>query len=186
MGQCRWRCPEFVTLQDQGEWHLIYLPRVTVLLYFSASLNARRHQPRVGFRSSFSHSRLDACGSISNLALGDQGEQLPAILRRRQTSRDPLRPQLQGVFEAQLVRVHTGIAGGLRQEQTDHVVGQQMDLQLFLVILRSGSSARPCPLKSTAAADPFVFPFVPRCHGLWGSSKEYLHARLSRKPDMIG
>ena len=54
----------------------------------------------------------------------------------RQTSADPLRPWLYRVFEAQLPRVHAGIAGGLRHEQSDHVVGQQMNPELLFVHLR--------------------------------------------------
>jgi hypothetical protein len=37
------------------------------------------------------------------------------------------------VLEAQIARVYAGIAGGLRHEQADHVLGQQMDPQLFLI-----------------------------------------------------
>ena len=109
---------------------------MTMLLYMLASLGARRFQPRVGFRPSFPHPRLDAYGSMADPALGDQREQALAILRVRQASRALLCPQLHRVLEAQLTRVYAGIAGGLRHEQPDDVVGQQMDPQLFLVHLR--------------------------------------------------
>ena len=57
-----------------GEWHLLWLVRMTMLLDMSASLSARNLQPRVGFGPSFSHSRLDASGSMADPALGDQRE----------------------------------------------------------------------------------------------------------------
>jgi hypothetical protein len=98
---------------------------------------------------SFSHSRLDAPGPMADFALGDQGEQPLVVLRRRQSSRPPLRPQLHRVLEAQAARVHASIAGGLHHEQPDHVVGQQVDSPLCLVHLwRLGSSGRPCRLRS--------------------------------------
>ena len=118
------------------EWHLLCLPRTTMALYFAPSLRTRNLQPWVGFGSSLSHSRLNASGPVAHPALGDQGEQSPAALRGRHPSRDPLGPQLHGVLEAQTARVHAGIAGGLRHEQSDHVIGQQMDPQLLLVHLR--------------------------------------------------
>lgn len=48
------------------------------------------------------------------------------ILRGRQAVRDPLRPQLHRVLEAQVARIQAGIVGGLRHEHADHVAGQQM------------------------------------------------------------
>lgn len=108
---------------------------MTVLRYMSASVGARHLQPGVWFWPSFSHSRLDAPGPMADLALGDQREQPLVVLRRRQPSRQPLRPELHRVLEAQAARVHVGIAGGLRHEQSNHVVGQQMDPQLLLVHL---------------------------------------------------
>ena len=87
-------------------------------LYLSSSLGTRNLQPWVGFGSSLSHSRLDASGSAAHAALGDQREQPPAILRGREASRDPLRPQLHSVLEAQLTRAHAGVAGGLRHESS--------------------------------------------------------------------
>jgi adenylate cyclase len=130
--------PEQLTqlMNEYLEWHLLCLPRVTVALDLSSSVGARDLQPRVGLGSSFSHSRLDTARPIAHPALGDQCEQSPTVIRGRQTARDPLRPQLHRVLEAQATRVHAGVAGGLRHEQADHVVGQQMDPQLFLVHLR--------------------------------------------------
>ena len=103
---------------------------------FLARLVTRNLQPGIGLGSSLSHSRLDAPRPIADPALGDQRKQAPAILRGRQTPRDPLRPQLHGVLEAQVTRVDAGIARGLRHQQPDQVVRQQMDPQLLLVHLR--------------------------------------------------
>lgn len=86
---------------------------MTMPLDMTANPGARNLQPWVGLGSSLSHSWLDACGPVANPALGDQPEEMPTILRRRQTSRDPLRPQLHGVFEAQVARINTDMAGGL-------------------------------------------------------------------------
>ena len=93
-------------------------------LDFPAGVGTRNLQPWVGFGSSLSHSWLDAAGPIANPALGDKREQPTAVLRSRQTSRDPLRPQLNSVLEAQIARVYASITGGLRHEQANHVVGQ--------------------------------------------------------------
>ena len=109
---------------------------MTMPLEVSADLVARLFQPRAGFGPSLSHSWLEPSGPINHLALGDQREQPPVVAHGRQTSRELIDTQLHGVFEAQLTQVDTGMAGGLRHEQADHVVGQQMDPQLFLVHLR--------------------------------------------------
>lgn len=77
---------------------------MTMPLDMTASLGARYLQPRVGS----SHSRLNASGPIAHPALDSQREQQPAIQRRGQTSRDPLRPQWRGVLEAPLAWVYTG------------------------------------------------------------------------------
>jgi hypothetical protein len=108
---------------------------MTMLLDMSAGLGTRHLQPGIGFGPSFSHSRLDASGPMTNPALSDQREQSLAILRGRKSSRHPLGPQLHRVLEAQAARVHVGIASGLRHEQSDHVVGQQMDPQLLPSLL---------------------------------------------------
>jgi hypothetical protein len=63
------------------KWHLLCLPRVPMALDLSSSLRARNFQPRVGFGSSLSHSRLNASWPVAYLALGDKCEQAPAILR---------------------------------------------------------------------------------------------------------
>ena len=110
--------------------------RMTMPLEVSASLVAILFQPRAGFRPSLTHSWLEPSGPINHLALGDKREQTPVVAHGRQTSREPLDTQLHGVFEAQLTQVDIGMAGGLRHEQANHVVGQQMDPQLFLVHLR--------------------------------------------------
>jgi len=83
---------------------------------FSAGLGAWNLQPWVGFGSSFSHSWLDSPRAMTHPALCDQREQACAILLGRQASRDPLRPQLHSVFEAQVTRVYPSIAGGLRHK----------------------------------------------------------------------
>ena len=46
--------------------------------------------------------------------------------------RGPFGPQLYGVLEAQLSRMNAGIHSGLRHQQTDQVVGEQMNPQLLL------------------------------------------------------
>ena len=98
--------------------------RMAMRLYVLTSLGAWHLQPRVGFGPSLSHSWLDTPGPTADLALSDQREQPLAIARAGKSSRYPLRPQLQGVLEAQAAWVHVGVAGGLRHEQPDHVVGQ--------------------------------------------------------------
>ena len=105
-------------------------------LYVLTSLGAWHLQPRVGFGPSFSHSGLNTSGPTADLALSDQREQPLAIIRAAKPSRQPLRPHLHRVLEAQASWIDVGIAGGLRHEQSDHVVGQQVDPQLFLVHLR--------------------------------------------------
>ena len=72
---------------------------------------------------------------MADSALGDQREQPLVVLRRTNPSRHPLGPKLHRVLEAQAARVHIGVAGGLRHEKSDHVVGQQMDPQLLLIHL---------------------------------------------------
>ena len=109
---------------------------MTMPLEVLVSLVARLFQPRAGFGPSLSHSWLEPSGPINHLALGDQSEQPPVVAHGRQASRELIDTQLHGLFEAQLTRVDTGTAGGLLHEQADHVVGQQMDPQLFLVYLR--------------------------------------------------
>ena len=109
---------------------------MTMPLEVLVSLVARLFQPRAGFRPSLSHSWLEPSGPINHLALGDKREQPPVVAHGRQSSRELIDTQMHGLFEAQLTRVDTGTAGGLLHEQADHVVGQQMDPQLFLVHLR--------------------------------------------------
>ena len=53
------------------EWHLLWLPVMTVPLDLSAGMSARHLQPGVGFGPSFSRSRLDASGAMANPALRD-------------------------------------------------------------------------------------------------------------------
>ena len=108
----------------KGEWHLLWPMRMTMRLDVLPSLGAWHLQPRVGFGPSLSHSWLDTPGPTADLALSDQREQPLAIIRAGKSSRHPLRPQLQGVLEAQAAWVHVGVAGGLRHEQPDYVVGQ--------------------------------------------------------------
>lgn len=88
----------------------------------------------IGFRPLFSHSRLDASGPMAGPALGDQRERLLAILLGRKSARDPLRPQLHRVPQAQAARVHAGIAGGLRHEQSDPVVRTPADGPTLLLV----------------------------------------------------
>lgn len=106
---------------------------MAVLLDLPASVGTWHLQPWVWFWPSFSHSRLDTPGPMADLALGDQREQQLAILRGRKSSCDPLGPQLNRVLEAQATRVHAGIGGGLGHQEADHVVGQQMGLQLLFI-----------------------------------------------------
>ena len=89
-------------------------------------LGARDLHPWVGFEPSLSHSRLDACGPMAHLALGDLREQPMVLVRGR---RGPLCPQLYRVLEAQAARVHACVAGGLRHQQPDHVVGHPIEIE---------------------------------------------------------
>ena len=63
------------------EWHLLCALGMTMLGDFTASLNARDLQPRIGLRPPLSHSWLDASGPLADLALGDQREQRLEFLR---------------------------------------------------------------------------------------------------------
>jgi hypothetical protein len=118
------RVHDDVVMLAELEWHLLWPERMTMRLYVLTSLGAWHLQPRVGFGPSFSHSWLNTSGPTADLALSDQREQPLAIIRAAKPSRQPLRPHLHRVLEAQASRIDVGIAGGLRHEQSDHVVGQ--------------------------------------------------------------
>lgn len=64
-----------------------------------------------------------------------QLEESPAILGGKHSSRNPRRPHLHRVLEAQCSRVHTWVTCSLCPQQSDHVVGQQMNPHLLLVHL---------------------------------------------------
>ena len=85
---------------------------------------------------------------MTHLALRDQREQPSTVVRSRQSARHPLRPQLHRVLEAQVARIHVGVAGGLCHEQSDHVVGQQVNPQLLVVHLCAYFSDRGRPFQS--------------------------------------
>lgn len=86
---------------------------------------SRFFEPMVGFWASFSSPRFDSSGTIVDLGLRDQTEQ-EVIMKRiaGQTLRCPLRPQLHGMFEADVPGVHARVERRLRHQQADHVVGQ--------------------------------------------------------------
>ena len=65
------------------EWHLLCPARMPVPLYMTTRFGARYLQPWIRFRSSFSHSRLNASGPMADLALSDQREQSLVVLRCR-------------------------------------------------------------------------------------------------------
>ena len=86
---------------------------------------SRLFEPMVGFGPTFSGTRLDPAGTVVDLRLRDQAEQ-QFVLRQiaGQALRDPLGPQLHGMFEADVARQHVRVERGLRHQQADHVVGQ--------------------------------------------------------------
>src|SRR5580658_9253534 len=98
-----------------------------------SSLSTRNFQPGVRFGSAFSRSGLDAAGSIGDAQLSNQREQDldRGILMAAQPARDPLAPQLYGVLEAQGARMHGGLHCGLRHQQADQVIGEEMHPELL-------------------------------------------------------
>ena len=97
--------------------------------YLAASLSPGYFQPRVGLGSSFARPRLYSVGPVAHFQLGDQPEQCGVVQRRivREPLRSPLHPHLHGVFEAEFARVYAGTERCLRHEQTNQVVGEQMN-----------------------------------------------------------
>ncbi len=101
-------------------------------------------EPGVGLRSSLSLPGLDAIGAMPDLGLCDQIEQRGLD---RRSAQDPLGPQLAGVLEAQAAWVDPGMVGGLRHQQSDQVVRQQMhprqcsaSMPIVVLMLRRSSS----------------------------------------------
>src|SRR5882757_6373888 len=105
-------------------------------------------QPRVRFGSALSCSRLDASWSVADAQLSDQREQQAnrGVATITQPTRGPFGPQLHGVFETQLAWVHGGCDRGLRHEQADQVVGEEVYPDFLFVHLR-GVAAQLCHLQ---------------------------------------
>ncbi len=107
-----------------------------IALDATASLVARLLEPWIGFWASLSHSWLDTTGSMADPGLGDQRAQTSVIGCGVQSSRGPRGAHLHRVLEADLPWMDAGMAGGLRHELTDHVVGQQVNPKLLLIHAR--------------------------------------------------
>src|SRR3989344_7321601 len=107
---------------------------MSIETYLSASLSPRYFQPRVGLGSSLAGPWFYSSGSVAHFQLGDQPEQ-DGVLRywiAAQTPGSPFRPQLHGMFEAQLAWVYVGVERRLRHEQADQVVSEQVHPQFLL------------------------------------------------------
>src|ERR1035437_586014 len=109
---------------------------MSIPAHLFTSLVARDFQPRIGFGSAFLRPRFDASWPVADGELSDEAEQGGRIGSEIDAMRGPLGPPLYGVFEAQLPRVKAGLECGLRHQQTDQVIGEQMDPQFLLDHLR--------------------------------------------------
>ena len=98
---------------------------MTLSLDAPTCARSRLFEPMVGFGPAFSGTRLAAAGTVIDLRLRDQAEQ-QVVMRRiaGQALREPLDPQLHGMFEADVARQYVRGERGLRHQQADHVVGQ--------------------------------------------------------------
>ena len=95
-----------------SERHLLEFP-ITILSVNSAPrVRPIQLESVVGFGPAFSGTRLDAAGTIIDLRLRDQAEQQVVVRRiAGQALRDPLDPQLHGMFEADVARQHVRLSG---------------------------------------------------------------------------
>ena len=92
----------------------------------------RHFQPGVRLGSTFAGARFYSSGAVADGQLRDEPEQSVGISAQIDTMRGPFRPQLYGMLEAQVSRVNIGIQRRLRHQQTDQVVGEQVNPQLLL------------------------------------------------------
>lgn len=102
--------------------------------YLPPGLFSRHLQPLIRFRASFSRARLEATGSITDFSLRDRAEE-DFVGYGGETDKaqsNPFAPKLHGMLEAQLSRMHAAVQCRLRHQQSDQVVSQQIDPQLFL------------------------------------------------------
>lgn len=100
------------------------------------SFFARDFQPWIGFGSAFARPGFQAPGAIAGARLRNESEQGSEVGVAIHATRRPPDPQLYGVFETQFPRVNVGTHGRLRHEQTDQVIREQMNPQLFVHHLR--------------------------------------------------
>src|ERR1700691_3517478 len=94
------------------------------------SLGPRSWQPGIGLGSAFAGTRFYSSGSVADGGLCNESEQGVRIGPQIDAMRGPFGPQLHGVFEAQLPRMNIRIQCGLRHQQTDQVISEQMNPQL--------------------------------------------------------
>jgi hypothetical protein len=110
--------------------------------YLPAGAPSSNFQPRVGFGPTFSGAGFDTTWSVAHTQLPDQSEQEfeGRVAMIAQPVRDPFAPQLHSVFEAERARMSGGFIRSLRHQQADHVVGQEVDPDLFFVHLWGGTT----------------------------------------------
>src|SRR5450631_4934943 len=100
-----------------------------------SSLSPRYFQPRVRFGSTFSCAGLDAAGSIADAQLSDERKQQfdRGVSLIAQSAREPCAPQLHGVLKAQMARMHGRLHRGLRHQQTNQVISEEVHPDFFFV-----------------------------------------------------
>lgn len=110
---------------------------MSISAYWFTSLGARYFQPGIGLGPAFSHPWFDAPRSVTNHVLSHEPEQGIRIRAEIDAVRSPFASQLHGMFEAQLPRMNVRIERRLRHQQTDQIVGEQMNPQF---LPRAGSA----------------------------------------------
>src|SRR6266702_3839405 len=112
---------------------------MSITTYLPPSFSTRDLQPLVGFWASFTRPRLESTGTVADSKLRDRAKQdlVVRCCNAGQPTSNPFGPYLHGMFEAQLTWIHACLQRRLSHQQTDQIVGQQIDPQFFLAHLRS-------------------------------------------------
>ncbi len=102
---------------------------MTTFTYLPARPNPRDLQPREWLGSRLAGTGFDAFGPIGDSELRDEPEEFHVVPGGQgcRRLRRPGRPDLHCMFETQLARLNARSVRGLRHEDTDQVIGKQID-----------------------------------------------------------